>query len=577
MRLEGRLHHECREPYIYVDERGHVLVRLDSIRGTIGSAEVLWRIKQPEGKPVLHRIEMEKYLTNSYRETFIADCGKPETTFVYFFRVVSTDNQISLYTSMGTIAEDSTTFREEGQGDCYFQLCWNFLHERSIVPMVAKEKGVVYQIFPDRFAIGDTQKECLKDKNLKEGERPDYRSFFGGDLLGIEKHLDFLADLGVKTVYMTPVWKSASNHRYDVEDYREVDRRLGGDAALQSLSEQIHKRGMKLVLDAVFNHTSYQHPWFQDVLEKGQSSPYYHWYLIDGDRPDSKKRNYRTFASALGMPKLNTENQAVIAECTDTIQYLTQKFKVDGWRFDVADEIAHRFWVEMHQTIKDIDPAEAMIAEDWLTSENFVDRYEFDSTMNYQIRKIILDTLAETAPLTPQEAADRITDLLLKYTWVQDLSMLNLVSSHDTPRFLSLVKSREKALLGIAIAITFPGMFMAYYGDEFGMEGGRDPDNRRAIDWNHLEQSASYFEKYRELMRVAALPAVREGRVQYIATRNFLTCIRENRDEKVILVGNLSNTPHRLHLDQSEIVAAAGVTEEVIAPYGYVITKLKKR
>lgn len=603
MKVNGKIYHVTREPYMWQDEEGHIIVRLDAEKGLIKSAEVLFGDKhQPDTKNGFAHARMVPYISTSYLDTFVATLAQDLPTFVYIFKITLKDDTKVLYTSMGCVEEDENQLVATSAIDDFFQVCWAFPSERIVVPTIARDHGVVYQIFPDRFDVGDRKKACMADANIEVGQplkrdvftamsaedlsAPEkvmekFRkngAFFGGDLKGVKERIPYLKSLGVSTIYLCPIWVSHSNHRYDVEDYLHVDERLGGDRALLALSKQIHASGMRLVLDAVFNHTSALHPWFQDVMKKGRKSPYYDYYIIDGDKPDLAKRNYRTFATGAFMPKLNTANPKVIQECCSILKTLTERFHVDGWRFDVADEIAHAAWYSIHQTLKAIDPKIAIISEDWLASDNWIDAAQFDGAMNYQLRRIVLDLTATDQPLTVKEAADRLNLLLLRYTWPNDLAMFNLVGSHDVPRILTLTgNDTRKALLAVALAVMFPGCFMAYYGDELKMEGGPDPDNRRAVDWDSDHWDGDYLDSYRQLCHLKELEPTVSGRVEIRAESNLLFITRYTREQTVTLIANPSEKRGYYTVSRSEkVLASSNVEKRQIAPWGYLVTLQNK-
>lgn len=575
MKLDGKIFHVSREPFMWQDEDGAVIVRLDADKGVLKSAEVLYGAKAvlDSGKKP-RRTRMIPYLNNSYRDTFVGRIAQEDPRVVYCFSLQLEDGSRYLFTSQGVIEETSGSWDSQTRGDCFFQYCYTFETERIRVPSIARQPGVVYQIFPDRFAIGDPDKPCMKDADLKVGDQVGRRSFYGGDLKGVQEKIPYLKEIGVGTIYLCPVFKSSSNHRYDVEDYTTVDERLGGDAAMLSLVKAAHASGMKVVMDAVFNHSSFLHPMFQDVLERGKDSPFYRFYMIDGDKPDMDKVNYRTFGLAPYMPKLDTSNPEVIAFCCDALRKVTMKFHIDGWRFDVADEISHDFWFAMHRTVKSLGKDIALITEDWLPSDNFIDAHQFDGGMNYQLRKIILDTVATDKPLAARTCADRLVDLLLRYTWPNDLSMFNLVSSHDVPRLLTMTgESRDKTLLGTAIAVMFPGMFMAYYGDELAMPGGPDPDNRRPVNWDEDTWDRDYLSSYTELIGVKKLEPAISGRVEIRAESNLLFIERYTAKETLTLICNLSDRNGFYTMSRAEkTIAQNQVSGRKLAPWGYLIT-----
>ncbi|MGN0675734.1 MAG: alpha-amylase family glycosyl hydrolase, partial [Oscillospiraceae bacterium] len=194
--------------------------------------------------------------------------------------------------------------------------------------------------------------------NMEWGGKPTPKSFAGGDLQGIYQKLEYLKDLGINAVYLTPIFKSVSNHKYDISDYYSIDTAFGDKEVFRSLVDKAHSLGMKIVMDAVFNHCSENLWQFQDVLKNGKESPYYDWFVITSDNP----LKYECFAACKYMPKFNTSNLEVQKFLLEVAVYWIKEFKIDGWRLDVSDEVSHDFWRVFRKTVKeanaDFVPAE---------------------------------------------------------------------------------------------------------------------------------------------------------------------------------------------------------------------------
>lgn len=214
--------------------------------------------------------------------------------------------------------------------------------------------AVFYQIFVDRFCCGNKDKDASY-VNLKWGDLPSPKSFAGGDLQGIISKLDYLKGLGVTALYLTPIFKSKSNHKYDISDYYRIDEQFGTDEDLAMLVQQAHSRGIKVVLDAVFNHCSEDTTEFQDVVKYGNKSPYFDWFIVDGDKVDTQKGNYRYFGVCKYMPKYNTSCSSLQNHLIDIATYWIRKYDIDGWRLDVSDEVSHDFWRKFRIAVKRVN------------------------------------------------------------------------------------------------------------------------------------------------------------------------------------------------------------------------------
>ena len=360
------------------------------------------------------------------------------------------------------------------------------------------DHAVFYQIFIDRFRCGDREKDRAYI-NRSWGEIPDAKSFYGGDLKGVTEKLGYLSDLGITALYLTPVFSSPSNHKYDTVDYYRVDEMFGSAADLKELVQRAHERGMKVVLDAVFNHCSMLCAQFQDVLKKGRSSRYHDWFIIRGDKPDPQNCNYECFAACSYMPKWNTSNPDVQDYLLDIALYWMRECSVDGWRLDVADEVSHDFWRRFRKAVKRENPQAILIRESWHDANPWLRGDEFDGIMNYSFTKACIDYFAK-GTRSVQSFCDRLNELLMRNTDQVNEMMLNLLDSHDTERFLTLAKDDTAALrCALAVMFFFPGMPCVCYGTEIGMIGEYEPDSRRTFDWNEAHWDKSLQETVRTL------------------------------------------------------------------------------
>ena len=379
--------------------------------------------------------------------------------------------------------------------------------------------AVAYQIFPERFAIGLPEKD-LGYCNAAWGEDPTPKSFFGGDLAGILQKLPHLEQLGVNFLYLTPVFCSPSNHKYDTTDYEHVDPAFGGDEALRALIQAAHAKGMRVMLDGVFNHLSWDHPFFQDARTRGKASPYYDWFFFD------EQGLYRTFGSVPYMPKLNTGNPEVIRYFCDLAVRWMQDFGVDAWRLDVSDEISLRFLQQFRQAVLAQRPDAIIIGEDWHLAARYLCGDLYDGTMNYGFTKACLDLLAfET--IDAAGFRDRLVRLYHSRSVAAGENLLNLLDSHDTDRFLTRVQGDGRRFrLAAAMLFFYPGIPCVYYGDEIGLEGGYDPENRRCFDWDETHWDRQTLSLLRSLAERKKQPALREGRFGLREDDGILTFTR---------------------------------------------------
>ena len=407
--------------------------------------------------------------------------------------------------------------------------------------------AVFYQIFPDRFA---RSARVPKPSNLEPWDSPPTGcGFKGGDLLGVAKRLDYLQDLGITAIYFNPIFQSAANHRYHTHDYYRVDPILGGDAAFRHLLDATHARGIRVVLDGVFNHASRGFYQFHHTLENGAASPYLDWFYFDEVRlragklpnayPSNEERcaarggcslevnGYRAWWDLPALPKFNTQTEAVRRFIFDVAHHWIE-FGIDGWRLDVPGEIDDdSFWQEFRRVVKGVNPQAYLVGEIWDEAHRWLQGDQFDAVMNYVFNRACLGFFGgerldaslrlggfEIPPLSASRFADAVDRMLSLYDWEVTLAQLNLLSSHDMPRFLTLVQGDREALkLAVLFQMTFPGAPSVYYGDEIGMEGGPDPDCRRAFPWDEGRWDRDLLNVFRRAIGLRrAHPALRRGR-----------------------------------------------------------------
>ena len=421
--------------------------------------------------------------------------------------------------------------------------------------------AVFYQVFPDRFARSG---RVPAPGSLEAWDAPPTNhGFKGGDLPGITERLPYLADLGVTALYLNPIFSSASNHRYHTYDYLAVDPLLGGDAALRELLDAAHARGIRVVLDGVFNHTGRGFWAFHHALENGACSPYRDWFhfsraalegrrpfrpypwptdpadpdepvigVVDDERGDESLRRlgYRAWWGLAALPKLNTDNPAVREHLFEVAEHWL-RFGIDGWRLDVPTEIRDEaFWQEFRRRCRAVNPDAYLVGEIWNEAPDWLAGDRFDALMNYPLAQAILgftaqDRLDEDVVRRHHEYgrtvrrrdgagfAAELERLMGLYDRAITEVQLNLLDSHDSPRFRTMA-GRDGAAYHLAVLLqaTLPGAPCTYYGDEIGMEGDHDPDCRRAFpaDKSAWDADSLAWTKAAYAAR-HALPALRRG------------------------------------------------------------------
>lgn len=478
---------------------GQMHLRLRAQKGALRAADLIYQCNKNLWHEVRSQAPMTKTFEDSELEYYSVSVPQTDTRFAYIFRLDCTDGKVRYLSEEGL-----TEHFDHNLGYfCFFQYVSQFPCDLPRVPAWVKT-ACCYQIFPERFAIGSQEKD-MGYVNTKWGVRPTPKSYYGGDLNGIREHMDYLADLGINVLYMTPVFCSPTNHKYEITDYENVDPAFGGNAALKSLIEKAHALGIRVVLDGVFNHISCRHPFFLDAQKNGESSPYYNWFFWNADG------SYKTFASVRTMPKLNTANPDVIRYFSDVSVMWMRDYGADGWRLDVSDEMSHRFLRHFREAVFAYNPETVIIGEDWHRAAHYLNGDEYDGLMNYALTKACLDLLAwET--IDASTFRDRLVRLYHTFNIASDEKMLNLLDSHDTDRFLTRVKGdAHRYRTAAAVMFFYPGIPCVYYGDEIGMEGGYDPDCRRTFDWDASTWDKETRALIQTLMRLKKEPALSEG------------------------------------------------------------------
>lgn len=400
-----------------------------------------------------------------------------DVRFVYIFKLMQ--------------GKQTVYFCEDGAVDTYdfsvayfnsFQL--PYINSADVVPTVNwLTNAVFYQIFVDRFCCGNTEKD-MSYVNLKWGEIPNPKSFAGGDLVGIISKLDYLQKLGVTALYLTPVFKSKSNHKYDISDYYRIDPHFGTESQFKLLVDQAHQRGIKVVLDAVFNHCSEDLAQFRDVVQNGRNSKYFDWFIIDGDTVDTKRGNYEYFGVCKYMPKFNTSCESLQQYLIGVATYWIENYGIDGWRLDVSDEVSHDFWRKFRTAVKKVKSDAVLLGENWHDAYPYLRGDEYDGIMNYAVTKALMDYFV-SEKLDSDGLAKRFSALFVRNKLQINRMMLNLLDSHDTHRFFTLVNGDESKLAAaLAIIFCHCGAACVYYGTEVPLAGGHDPDCRRTMDWS---------------------------------------------------------------------------------------------
>ena len=456
--------------------------------------------------------------------------------------------------------------------------------------------AVFYQIFPDRFAKSDTLE---KPAHLEPWDSdPTDFGYKGGDLIGVIEHLDYLRDLGITALYFNPIFQSASNHRYHTHDYYQVDPLLGGNDAFDCLLAACHERGLRVVLDGVFNHASRGFFQFNDILENGAASPWLDWFefhehpanAYDHNRPPG----YRAWVGLHALPAFKTDNAQVREYIMRIGEYWIRK-GIDGWRLDVPMEIRTTgFWAEFRGRVRAINPDAYLVGEIWEDAREWLKGDQFDATMNYLFtgpalafagrHRVDEATIAGRAyepypGISGTGYRERIDRLLSLYAWPIQLAQLNLLDSHDTSRALSVLGGDVRSLeLASLLLFTFPGAPSIYYGSEIGLDGAAPGDRwaRKSFPWDHpdtwnddllaMTKALIALRRAHQALRTGAYDAV-------AATNGSYVFVRRSGEARLLIATNTGDTTETIDLEPTRILADVSTIQTIFTVGGPAIAR----
>ena len=416
------------------------------------------------------------------------------------------------------------------------------------------QDAVFYQIFPDRFANGDPANDPANVQPW--GAAPTRWGFQGGDFAGLMQRFDYLLDLGVNALYLTPIFQATSNHRYNATDYFKIDPKLGDQADFRAFLDLAHHNGMRVILDGVFNHCGRGFFAFNDILENQEHSPYLDWFHVRGFPVDAYTPgdavDYLGWWNMKSLPKFNTDNLQVRQYLLQVARYWIDQ-GIDGWRMDVPNEIDDdTFWDEFWQVVRSGNPQAYLLGEIWNMDRRWVGEHHFDGLMNYPFRDALL-RLFQRGTLDIPHFMEKLESLVQYYPRPNAYAMYVPLGSHDTERVMTLLEGNlDKVRLAFLIQFTYPGAPAVYYGDEIGLTGGKDPECRGAFPWEteHWNQSLRSWVKQLIALRKSQ-PALRRGVFERLcanATDGCCAYLRSYENQHVLVVANASSEVRSVHI-----------------------------
>ena len=500
----------------------------------------------------------------------------------YYFEL-HTEDQVWYYLEDGFLTEEQINL--EGRMLQCFIVPWMNPADVNRTPEWVNDT-VWYQIFPDRFCNGTPEKTDPAITPWQTGKVTN-KERYGGNLEGIRQKLPYLRELGVTGLYLNPIMEAESNHKYDTTDYTRIDPAFGDDRVMRALCREAHENGIRIMVDAVFNHCGRKFgPWL-DVQEKGRDSAYADWFMIHdwenlNRHADTRDGRFFSFAFADGMPKLNTNNEEVISYFCKVCEDWVKKYDIDGIRFDVGNEVSHRFLKRIREHLKTLKPDIYLLGEIWHDASQWLQGDEYDSVMNYPLLSGIHDFFLDES-LGKEEFEYMVNRCYTMYMQQNNNVMFNLLDSHDTERLMNRFHDLDLFYQQLAVLFTLPGSPCIYYGTEIAMEGGFDPDCRRCMPWDEIdsEENRKRISEMKKLIHMRRTEeACRSLHFHFPDQYENRRCVEyikldaQNRELEVVL--NCSGEEVRTE-PGGDVLFSRNYRDNILGPKGTLIRKIGRR
>lgn len=559
--------------YAFANSENCLTIRLRAAKNNLEGCMFYYGDRvYPEDPVVFTPLEMNKAASDLEFDYYEVTFESPYTRVCYYFELWDREERIFLFADIfsGEIPKERSEF---------YQYPFIRREEISTVPDWLK-RAVVYNIFPDSFA---SEKRSIRGtpEEIPWINGTVLKSRLGGTLRGIIDNLDYIEELGFNCVYLNPIFTAGEYHKYDILDYLHISPNLGTDDEFRELVSRAHAKGIRVVIDGVFNHCSWYFFAFDDVVRNGETSRYRDWFYdirFPVMRPtgNGEVPTYSSFAYEKKMPKLNTSNPEVREYFMSVCAYWIREYGVDGWRLDVANEVDRVFWRAFKSTGRAVDPESIMIGEIWESSESWLQGDMFDSTMNYDFRKNCRDFFGREV-INATEFNARVTRMHFRYPTGILQGQLNLLDSHDVNRFFSYCQNDIRRLrLAEVFLFTAPGVPCVFYGDEMGMDGNQEETLRGPMPWTappHDERS--FFRELVSLRKGTEALIYGDFRAVFMDEAGLYIFSRSLNGGTVTVALNARNSCTVLgnRVPQKEPVLSAELKMDVLGPFGYAIWK----
>lgn len=503
---EHALWHKAKSEFSYAYDQNTLHLVLRTKKNDVTKAHVLfgdpfqWQDDNGTYAWVKDTKSLDKRYSNTLYDYYFIALHPPFYRTKYIFILSSGKDTYAYGSRRLFLVDDIKPFYQQFDLSDFYNFPYINDEDLHQTPLWVKDT-VWYQIFPDRFFNKDNE------TNHTWGHLPVKNDeFYGGNIKGIIEKLPYLKDLGINGIYFTPIFESPSAHKYDTTDYFKIDPQFGTNDDFKEMVKIAHENGIKVMLDGVFNHAGFYHPFFQDVILNGEKSLFKDCFyikrfpIINFDVSDIKKRhqlkpgdlNYATFAFAPYMPKWRTDHPLVKKHLLDCVRYWIESFDIDGWRLDVSNEISHTFLRDIKTVSREAKKDVFILGENWDNSTPWLLGDQMDSVMNYELAFPIWKYLEHDIDL------NTFKELMVNYMALTPKNvmenMFNLVGSHDTMRIKRRFEDDPRRVkLAYLLLFLSSGAPTIYYGDEIGLTGAQDPDNRRCMLWDPKDHDKDFY------------------------------------------------------------------------------------
>ena len=518
--------------------RSKVRFLIEAAADDLTSCELVWWKRSTPGEK--HTVPMRVSISNQRTDQWAAEVSfQEEAHYIkYGFRLTDRAGGTAWYNACGFHAEETP--------ESSFEILQ--INETDVLRVPAWSRGCIYyQIFPERFAKSGQARGPFEAWSAA----PTRENFLGGNLRGIIDRLPYLKDLGIECIYLNPIFLGDFNHKYATTDYFKVDPMFGTEPDLTELVEKAHALGIRVILDGVFNHVGIHFAPFMDFMEKGKNSAYRDWFYPKRYPVRIDPACYECVGDYPYMPRLNGANAEVRNYVQRVLLYWLEHARIDGWRFDVADELDRHAVTAWREAVKREYPDALLLAETWGDASRLLGPDGFDSAMNCLFRDAVIDFFAKSV-ITADQFGDRLNSMLMRYPAEINLSMYNLLGSHDTARFLTEAGGEGWRLrLAMAFQMLFPGAGALYYGDELGMTGENDPGCRGGMIWDTPDEALHAWQKEFIALRKKH-SCLRTGTYRVLAAKDALFALRRaDENDCLTAVFNTGEASQTLDLTEA--------------------------